>query len=71
MGQAMKEANSVPANFGDKNEFRPDLGGGGAAGGNSSAERSGGDPQRVFPGGQADKMAGQKMGSGSSQRGQP
>lgn len=68
MGQAAKEANSVPANFGQKDEFRPNLGG---DNGNSSANRSGGDPQRVFPGGQADKMAGQKMGSGSSQRGQP
>ncbi len=71
MGQAANEAKSVPANFGMKDEFRPDLGGGGAAGMNSSASRSGGDPQRVFPGGQADKMAGQRTGSGSSQRGQP
>ena len=44
---AMKEANKVPANFGMKNEFRPDLGG---AGGNSSAKRPGRDTARDFPG---------------------
>ena len=68
MGQAASEAKSVPANFGMKDEFRPNLGG---DNGNSSANRSGGDPQRAFPTGSADKMAGQKQGSGSSQRGQP
>lgn len=43
---AMKQANSVSADFGDKNEFRPDLGG---AGGNSTAVRSGRNTARDFP----------------------
>jgi len=45
---AMKQAKSVPANFGDKDKmFRPDLGG---ASGNSSAKRPGRDTARDFPG---------------------
>lgn len=45
---AMKEANKVPANFGMKSEFRPNLGG---ASGNSTAKRSGRNTARDFPGG--------------------
>lgn len=49
---AEAQANNVPANFGDKNEFRPDLGG---EGGNSQAKRPGRDTARDFPGMAPDK----------------
>ncbi len=49
--EGMKQANSVPANFGMKNEFRPNLGGGGAAARNSESRRSGRMTSRDFPGG--------------------